>query len=122
KTTVLFGVCWALAAPHRSIDSNNDFVICSPRNQGSTHEEQIGCDRVDRSFGLVGLRRKQRMCHPTSLEAQPVARRGSGAGQQVGRKASVSRRGRASERRKWRWASVAPRLLCCYGSSSRTPI
>ena len=50
------------------------------------------------------------MCHPTSLEAQPVARRGSGAGQQVGRKASVSRRGRASERRKWRWASVAPRL------------
>src|SRR5437879_10301424 len=78
RTTVLFGVCWALAAPHRSIDSNNDFVICSPRNQGSTHEEQIGCDRVDRSFGLVGLRRKQRMCHPTSLEAQPVARRGSG--------------------------------------------
>ena len=27
------------------------------------------------------------MCHPTSLEAQPVARRGSGAGQQVGRRA-----------------------------------
>ena len=29
------------------------------------------------------------MCHPTSLEAQPVARRGSGAGQQVGRRASA---------------------------------